>query len=118
MHKLFQKLCCQKLRFEIYCKTCNSRHHTMLHMGNVSNVSTDCVPSTSGSPPEQMSSNSVALTNISNSQTLLATAIVQIRDNVGCFHSCRCLLDAASQSHFISSSFAQRLGLSPVPIKF
>lgn len=45
----------------------------------------------------------------SNTEVLLSTAIVYIRDNLGKFHKVRALLDNGSQSNFITKSACEQL---------
>ena len=45
-------------------------------------------------------------------QTLLATAVVELRNKLGQYVPCRVLLDSASQCHFITEKCVQRLRLS------
>lgn len=116
------------------CKECGSdSHHSLLHFPtNVSNPpqttlsSMKHFSSKSGgshgeSLPNQPSSSKVdnpfcsKLEQNSNVQScanvLLGTAIVQVQDKFGSWHSIRCLLDSGSQTSIISLRLAQLLKL-------
>jgi len=47
-------------------------------------------------------------------QTLLAKAVVELRNKSGQYVPCRVLLDSASQCHFITEKCVQRLRLSKI----
>nr|CAH7717976.1 unnamed protein product [Callosobruchus chinensis] len=85
------------------CRKCSDRHNNLLHQDSNKSKSTE-TPQTK----------TVTLSNHNSTacQTLLSTALVKIRDKYGNTHSCRVLLDSASESNFITKSFCQRLGLS------
>nr|CAH7725344.1 unnamed protein product [Callosobruchus chinensis] len=85
------------------CRKCSDRHNSLLHQDSNKSKSTE-TPQTK----------TVTLSNHNSTacQTLLSTALVKIRDKYGNTHSCRVLLDSASESNFITKSFCQRLGLS------
>jgi hypothetical protein len=79
------------------CKTCNKKHHTLLHFtkretNQASNVSNHC------------HSNKAR-------EVLLSTAIVKVRDTNGDFHEVRALVDVASQEHFITEHLRKLLNL-------
>lgn len=81
------------------CKQCNEKHHTLLHQ----------------EPPKEQRTtiaNVSSLNAYSGSETILSTAIIQIRDSRGRFHSCRALLDSGSQSHFLTHAMVKKLGLT------
>ena len=126
------------------CTKCNRKHNTLLHIdedsGNTLNLSTLSNSSPCSHPVSieendtqcQANSNKLDLemahspsyTHCAqtecNKQILLSTAIVNIQGNGQTFQ-CRALLDSASQSHFISESLAQRLGIkrnaANIPVK-
>lgn len=89
------------------CKKCRGKHNSLLHLDQredqVSVLST--VPETS-----------LHLRTNNNFYPMLYTAIVDIRDKFGNFHSCRVLLDSVSQSHYITEKLASELQLKPHPI--
>ncbi|XP_051157419.1 uncharacterized protein LOC127279228 [Leptopilina boulardi] len=80
----------------ILCKTCNKKHHTLLHKN---------------SDEKTAQVNFATLHNVASSQLLLSTAIVHILDQEGNPHVCRALLDNGSQVHFITENLAKKLGL-------
>lgn len=116
------------------CKVCNSSHHTLLHWGSdqpesgahpnsttnqptlnssqgaISRPSTSFSPPLEGNPCASLQC-STSLTSFRPSTVLLSTAIIDIQDSVGRFHSVRVLLDTASMVNFISEKCASRLGL-------
>jgi len=112
------------------CYHCNKKHHTLLHL-NVqsrpnSRGSTNHNAPTNGKGPLTNSKSTVneqsnAPTEISTyctfkgkpqNQTLLATAVVELRNKSGQYVPCRVLLDSASQRQFITEKCVQRLRLS------
>ncbi|CAG7726311.1 unnamed protein product, partial [Allacma fusca] len=58
-----------------------------------------------GSPTHQCNSTT------NQSQVLLATAVVEVKDNHGSLQTCRVLLDTGSQASLITASGANKLGL-------
>ena len=86
------------------CKTCNERHHSLLHRdrSELSPVAGSFKPSTSlvtqHHPKIQK-------------QVFLATAIVDVYDKHYRLHQCRVLLDSASHSNFMSERMRQILGI-------
>lgn len=106
------------------CRTCNNKHHTLLHFNNNNNCSKShaisLVPTTRQSeslvPSTQVeyvhttvAPSITALTT--NHCIMLSTALVDV--GVGKSKSTiRCLIDTGSQASFIAESCAQRLGLS------
>ena len=79
------------------CKTCNEKHHSMLH----ADTATVSGPTTTAHHSS----------GVSGSTVLLATAVALVRDSEGCFQEVRCMLDSGSQSTFIREDCVQRLGL-------
>ncbi|XP_045477352.1 uncharacterized protein LOC123682646 [Harmonia axyridis] len=93
------------------CRTCNKKHHSLLHMRSPS----DDVPQNESCQSQSQTSyfshsNSVNLLP-ANSTVLLATAQVDIQDAWGNFQKVRVLLDAGSQINIISQSCVNKLGL-------
>lgn len=82
------------------CRKCKQKHNTLLHIDKPDQSTVDHQASLSA----QLASTSCHI--------LLATALVQIKDNQGHWHSCRVLLDSGSQSNFITIEFFRRLGIS------
>jgi len=112
------------------CYHCHKKHHSLLHLNvqqrpNSRRTTNHNVP-TNGKGPSTNSKLTVneqsnALTEISTyctfkgksqNQTLLATAVVELRNESGQFVPCRAMLDSASQCHFITEKCVQRLRLS------
>lgn len=79
------------------CKTCNNKHHTLLH----SEINTN--------KPGQV--NFANLSNSSASQILLSTAMIRILDRDRNPHVCRALLDNGLQVHFITERLGTKLNL-------
>lgn len=122
------------------CRTCEKSHHSMLHLNksvnqhsttekqsptqtaiaqpalspnvepfrpfNMARTSTFCETDGSGSTAHS----SRAFT--AKRQTLLSTVIVHAVDTSGTSHPCRALLDSGSDTCFMTTQFAKRLGLS------
>jgi hypothetical protein len=86
------------------CRDCKSRHHTLLH-GTKTQIN-DSVPSTS----------TVSHCNAQHSENLLLTAVVLVKDCHEKYHQCRALLDAGSQSNFITRHLTNKLKLKTIPI--
>jgi hypothetical protein len=86
------------------CRDCKSRHHTLLH--GTKTQSNDSVPSTS----------TVSHCNAQHSENLLLTAVVLVKDCHEKYHQCRALLDAGSQSNFITRHSTNKLKLKTIPI--
>jgi hypothetical protein len=82
------------------CKTCNKKHHTLLHFtkretNQASNVSNHCHSDKAR-------------------EVLLSTALVKVRDINGDFHEARALVDVASQEHFITEHLCKLLKLKQI----
>lgn len=101
----------------ISCRKCSKKHHTLLHIESNSNLnnssehsqeSTPSInqPTTERGPVSLHAFNPKAVT-----QTLLATALVLIKDQYNNLQVCRALLDSGSQSNFITESCCARLNL-------
>jgi hypothetical protein len=86
------------------CRDCKNRHHTLLH-GTKTQIN-DSVPSTS----------TVSHCNAQHSENLLLTAVVLVKDCHEKYHQCRALLDAGSQSNFITRHLTNKLKLKTIPI--
>jgi hypothetical protein len=86
------------------CRDCKNRHHTLLH-GTKTQIN-DLVPSTS----------TVSHCNAQHSENLLLTAVVLVKDCHEKYHQCRALLDAGSQSNFITRHLTNKLKLKTIPI--
>lgn len=100
------------------CKTCQKRHHTLLHFSNESKpVSGESASALE--PKESHATNEIASHSLSNIVTprsiiLLATARVRIYSPHGRFIYARALLDQGSVATLISENIAQCLRLAKV----
>lgn len=90
------------------CRKCQGKHNTLLHF---SKQSTDS-PQDSNAQPPTVEGPLTTLTSSLSSEVLLATARVKILDKHNNEHDCRILLDAGSQSNFITEQLANRLKLN------
>ncbi|XP_017797012.1 PREDICTED: uncharacterized protein LOC108578234 [Habropoda laboriosa] len=101
------------------CRKCIAKHHTLLHIEkpnslnnqvnssqNRNSLMSSASPLISPKPGTLMS-----LTTVGRSEVLLATARVKILDSHNREHECRVLLDAGSQSNFITEELANKLQL-------
>jgi len=101
------------------CRACGSKHHTLLHLGNLLSFSSqgaqlqEALPSAS---PSALHSTSTALIaqEFSNDIVLLATARVLLKNSPGVFVPCRALLDSGSQLHLITCRFANQLQVKKI----
>ena len=78
------------------CKTCNKKHHTLLHQDNNT---------------QRKQVNFANLHNTDSSRVLLSTAVIHVLDHKGNPHTCRALLDNGSQVNFLTERMATKLGL-------
>jgi hypothetical protein len=95
------------------CQKCKRKHHTLLHREQPASK----MDPAAGDPPSSVAlvaKESLAQSNSPvNTTVLLATALVQIRDASGGFHTFRALFDTGSQNNFLTAHAAQRLNLQP-----
>ena len=125
------------------CKMCSQSHHTMLHFEKSSNViqtsgappvangATPPVPfqrtlnaNSASFPPNVDYSSSEGTMNMHATmksfpacyEALLSTVSINVLDVNGSWQLCRALLDSGSQSNYITTEFAKRVGISLVPI--
>ncbi|KAJ8954661.1 hypothetical protein NQ317_012930 [Molorchus minor] len=100
------------------CTKCTKRHNTLLHFenANVANPVADRQPNTHVENSSDIGvNNNVALSSCNiQGQVLLSTAMVQILDKNNVAHSVRVLLDAGSQSCFITDNLRERLELDTI----
>ncbi|XP_026731637.1 uncharacterized protein LOC113496572 [Trichoplusia ni] len=109
------------------CHICRGKHHTLLHFRNVSksvsdSKATDQVGENSDEPIATTSNQSKSIKVIScfansNSQILLATALIAVELKGGTAIVLRALIDQGSQASFITESAAQLLGLKKIPTR-
>lgn len=97
------------------CRLCKSRHNTLLHMQSKDTVVHTHIDESEQQESVNLSSRSV----LNNSQVLLSTILINILDKNNKTHTARALLDAGSQSSFITSDLCNSLQLqqSQVNIK-
>ncbi|XP_054725518.1 uncharacterized protein LOC129235611 [Anastrepha obliqua] len=76
------------------CRTCQSKHHTLLHFNR----------STASLTDSQADASSVATIRST-------TAVILVKNRAEIFVSCRALLDSGSQLHFVTTRFANQLQL-------
>lgn len=99
------------------CRVCSKPHHTLLHRYNsipqVSGSSVDAAPKAIDPNFLQQSVNSALNHNESegSDQVLLATALVDVRNQSGQKQMARILLDSGSQVNFITEELAKGLNL-------
>lgn len=86
------------------CKQCGRRHHSLIHRAKPTGQN---APTTGNNP----SLTHHAQTFNTIGQTLLATAIVHVRDVEGVQQQVRVLLDGGSDTHIISRKCIRRLGI-------
>lgn len=104
------------------CKKCHNRHHSLLHFDKTSKSESNVdysYPSTSKSESESLSEankSTIVLSQKiefqSHSQIILGTALVDILDRSGNYHTCRALLDSGSQCNAMTEKCATILGLN------
>ncbi|XP_018395616.1 PREDICTED: uncharacterized protein LOC108774101 [Cyphomyrmex costatus] len=91
------------------CKKCNKRHNTLLHPSKTQTNDTDIKDNVNQNSSEQTVQQSHTTSQIlssrfkGSSQVILSTAMIDIKDSEGNFHTCKAMLDTGSQSNFISS---------------
>lgn len=103
------------------CKKCNKKHNTLLHMEVRQQWKDSESKSSDLNSSDTTGSMQVASTTANHAarsrgrHVLLSTAIVHVRDAKGNVHSCRALLDNGSQSNFVTTELAKKLGLRQYP---
>ncbi|XP_055543437.1 uncharacterized protein LOC129728988 [Wyeomyia smithii] len=98
------------------CRKCGLLHHTILHFaltpqGRQTPSASNAVPSGGGSAAQSLISALDSTTEFDVSNVLLATVSINVLDKHGRPHTCRAVLDCASQISFISQIFCNELGL-------
>jgi hypothetical protein len=114
------------------CRTCNKKHHTLLHTAmqkhsadrkvdgtftsNGRRVTTRATNQQSNTPASDCAANEAqtycSFKNKATTHVLLATALVEVKNKFNQYVPCRVLLDSASQVNFITERCVQRLRLS------
>lgn len=106
-------------RQDTSCRKCNRRHHTFLHDDTIiaKPILTSESPTPTGeSDCDEPDPNLNAITSMkiamhSNTQVVLATALVGVKDRTGTLIPLRALVDQGSQATFITETTVQLLGL-------
>ncbi|XP_041980961.1 uncharacterized protein LOC121734417 [Aricia agestis] len=89
------------------CRLCNEKHNTMLHK-NLDEISDNATNNNDISPQ----SSPVSMSVYSTGQVLLGTALVEVTNPVNKnTYLARALLDAGSQSSFMTKNLKQKIGL-------
>ncbi|XP_012152411.1 uncharacterized protein LOC105664082 [Megachile rotundata] len=115
-----------------HCRLCKGKHNILLHRddihsgasgsetksetGKVESVKSAVSKSDITNPEVTLSCVS-DVQNESSQHTILATAIVTVKDKNGHNHDCRILLDSGSQANFITNAFCERVGLQLSPFE-
>ncbi|XP_018402067.1 PREDICTED: uncharacterized protein LOC108779200 [Cyphomyrmex costatus] len=108
------------------CRKCDRRHHTLLHPLNSKDTHTasgeNAYQEEQNKTQDSKPVNQILSSQLSDtSHILLSTAVVDIADVTGKFHSCRVVLDSGSQSNFIAEQCCDKLKLFKtnvnVPVK-
>ncbi|XP_052759046.1 uncharacterized protein LOC128202504 [Galleria mellonella] len=112
------------------CRLCRRKHHSLLHLKNVTNINStdttgianqsveqDVVAHATTSSSVDQSTSVTACVSTSNCQVLLATALVSAQSKSGNGITLRCLIDPGSQASFITESAVQLLTLKKIPYK-
>lgn len=129
------KLCTNCLRdnhFAKYCRSghcriCRLKHNTLLHIdndnnkqsgNNLENLITTKQPNIAEPFPSTSQSNQISMSSHVNHsiEVLLSTALIQVKDYKGHYHTCRALLDSGSQSNLITSDLCKKLGLEKTSV--
>lgn len=103
------------------CRRCGQKHHTLLHIDdpnaatvpglNIEQLRTSVEQATVSGEPSMVVSPVAHHHNFSESQILLATALVRVGTAEDLSHIARCMLDSASQMNFATEEFVAQLGL-------
>lgn len=99
------------------CRTCNKRHHSLLHNEKVYNSLTESSPSSGSSialstTTKPKSECMISFNENQESYVFLATAMVGIMTSSGRQFKARALLDSGSQLNLISDSLASKIGVN------
>ncbi|KAJ8920538.1 hypothetical protein NQ315_005407 [Exocentrus adspersus] len=115
------------------CRQCGRKHNTLLHSNSYQQATSSTQNESKGEVKDSTSgtqANSQVMTalcqhnpgsyttNIKvDSEVLLSTALVLVKDKYGKAHECRALLDSGSQSNFMTKNVCDRLQLSTRKLK-
>lgn len=106
------------------CRVCRKKHHSLLHpkfasksVDNKGSVDENNGTVAAAATAQSDSINVVSCFSDVQSQSLLATALVEVETVTGTTIVLRALLDQGSQASFISESAVQLLGIRKVPMK-
>jgi hypothetical protein len=84
------------------CKICNKMHNSLLHL-------TEPAAPVTTNAAEDIPIVANHHCHSYESQVLLSTAVILVRDNTGQYQSCRALIDVGSQSNFVTVETCKRL---------
>ncbi|KAF9412289.1 hypothetical protein HW555_009180 [Spodoptera exigua] len=101
------------------CRTCNKKHHSLLHLEQSSqprSTSADAVSSSAHSQQVALCACSRVGINIPRTTVLLSTAQVYVDNKYNQYVSVRCLIDNASQNNIITSACCKKLQLNIIPL--
>jgi hypothetical protein len=100
---LFNNHQVQNCKSKYSCRKCNERHHTILHQESEQTTNNEVLTAVD-------TVNNHAF--LRNKFVLLSTAIVLVKNSSNQYVECRALLDAGSQSNFISEHMVTKLNLN------
>ncbi|KAF9417928.1 hypothetical protein HW555_005073 [Spodoptera exigua] len=101
------------------CRTCNKKHHSLLHLEQSSqprSTSADAVSSSAHSQQVALCACSRVGINIPRTTVLLSTAQFYVDNKYNQYVSVRCLIDNASQNNIITSACCKKLQLNIIPL--
>ncbi|XP_073963388.1 uncharacterized protein [Choristoneura fumiferana] len=126
------------------CRSCQQKHHTLLHPKSVPVSPNNLIVSSSKNEAEPLADGVILSTpaiesscladslvvpqptlNLHNTAveekceiSLLPTALCYVIDDSGEIHFCRILLDSGSQKNYITEDFVAKLACKKTPVKF
>lgn len=80
-----------------FCRHCNLKHNTLLHLHNADQAESGVI---------------MTSRDLNSGKVLLSTAQILVKNSLGTYQLCRCLLDSGSQLSMITEAACRRLGLS------
>lgn len=95
------------------CRTCSSKHNTLLHVADDTTKSSNDKTKDS-SERATTNCNATQFSGVTRTETtvLLGTVVVRVRDNTGALQKIRAVLDSGSQVSAMTMDCVHRLGLS------